>query len=217
MGIHRFGAPAETILFLQRAMELDTFVEGGTYTGQSAKFAASAFQRVYTIEKSPDMHAVASRNLAGLQRVHLLQGDTREHLRVLAGDGRILYWLDAHWSGGLTYGLGDECPLLEELRIIFAAGKECAILVDDARLFLAPPPRPHQVAQWPGMVEIVGSLPEGWEIFVREDVMYLLPASTIGGFRDFLQELATRDLAARPASRGWWHRLRPPFRARGAR
>ena len=41
-----------------------------------------------------------SGDAAGLDNVTLLEGDTREHLRALAGRGRVLYWLDAHWSGG---------------------------------------------------------------------------------------------------------------------
>ena len=206
MGIDRFGAPQDTIGFLQQALGLDTFVEGGTFTGASARAAAATFARVYTIEKSPAMQAVARRNLAGLDNVTLLEGDTREHLRALAGRGRVLYWLDAHWSGGATYGLGEECPLLEELRLVFAAGSDCAILVDDARLFLAPPPRPHDPAEWPTLREIAASLPDGWDLFVREDVIHIVPPAVVPAFRGYLQDLATAD-AARDAAPSWRRRL----------
>ena len=206
MGIDRFGAPQDTIGFLQQALGLDTFVEGGTFTGASARAAAATFARVYTIEKSPAMQAVARRNLAGLDNVTLLEGDTREHLRALAGRGRELYWLDAHWSGGATYGLGEECPLLEELRLVFAAGSDCAILVDDARLFLAPPPRPHDPAEWPTLREIAASLPDGWDLFVREDVIHIVPPAVVPAFRGYLQDLATAD-AARDAAPSWRRRL----------
>lgn len=206
MGSERFGAPMDTVGFLQRSLRLDTFVEGGTFTGATARAAAASFDRVYTIEKSPRMQEVARANLAGLGNVTLLAGDTREHLPGLAGRGRALYWLDAHWSGGATYGKGDECPLLEELRLIFAAGGECAILVDDARLFLAPPPQPHDPAEWPTLLQLAAAIPPGWELFVREDVIYVLPQSVVGAFRGYLQELATADIA-REASPPWWRRL----------
>ena len=206
MGIDRFGAPQDTIGFLQQALGLDTFVEGGTFTGASARAAAATFARVHTVEKSPALLTVARRNLAGLDNVTKHEGDTRDHLPALAGRGRVLYWLDAHWSGGATYGQGDECPLLEELRLIFGAGGDCAILVDDARLFLSPPPRPHDPAEWPTLREVAATLPAGWELFVREDVIHLVPPAVVTAFRAYLQELATAD-AARDAAPSWRRRL----------
>lgn len=211
MGIHRFGAPWDEIRYLAGEMSLQTFVEGGTFKGETAREAARRFPRVITIERSDAMFAVAREALSACDNVHLLQGDTRTHLPAIAAtNDRILYWLDAHWSGGETYGRGDECPLLEELRPIFASGRDCAILVDDARLFMGPPPKPHAVDQWPTLKEIVEAIPDDWQLIVHEDVVYLLPRDVALGFRQFLQDRQDQT-PGRPA-RGILARLLGRFR-----
>jgi hypothetical protein len=48
-----------------------------------------------------------------------------------------LFWLDAHYSGGITSGSDEYCPVLRELELIFNNGvREHVVLVDDARLFV---------------------------------------------------------------------------------
>ncbi len=78
---------------------------------------------------------------------------------ILNQNDNILFGLYAHWSGGETYGEDDECPLLDELEIIFGYDKNYAILIDDARLFLAPPPHPHNIQAWPSLTDILRILP----------------------------------------------------------
>ena len=173
-------------------MNLDVFVEGGTYQGGTAKEMGLIFNKVFTIEKSQYMYDLAKQNLSDIKNVHLLLGDTREFLNeLLIEHDNILFWLDAHWSGGFTYGENDECPLLVELKIIFEHEKNYAILIDDARLFLAPPPSPHNLSAWPTLSDILRVLPRDWEIIEFEDVIYLLPQEKFTDFRYFLQNTIT--------------------------
>ena len=88
-----------------------------------------------------------------------MQGDSRERLRELV-DRRIptLYWLDGHWSGGPTAGVDDECPVLPEIEHIGKGHPDDCLLIDDARLFVASPPPPHDPAQWPSLVEVFDAL-----------------------------------------------------------
>ena len=65
------------------------------------------------------------------------------------------------------------------------------ILIDDARLFLAPPPSPHNHQSWPTLTEIVHCLPENWELAVYEDVIYLFPKKISDEFKKFLQRTIT--------------------------
>jgi hypothetical protein len=103
----------------------------------------------------------------------MLKGDTRDYLElVLLNNDNILFWLDAHWSGGDTYGESDECPLIEGLRLIFSSRKNYAILIDDARLFLAPLPKPHKLENWATIKRIGGILPPEWELIVHDGVIY---------------------------------------------
>lgn len=206
MGLHRFGAPWDEIRYLAGEMSLQVFVEGGTFKGETAREASRHFAQVITIERSDAMYEVARGALSAYGNVRLVKGDTREHLPAIAASSdRVLYWLDAHWSGGDTYGRGDECPLLDELRTIFASGRSCVILVDDARLFLGPPPRPHSIEQWPTLRDIVEALPGGWGLIVHQDVIYLLPDAVERGFRQFVQDRFEADPS--PSSTGVLGRL----------
>lgn len=174
MGLVNFGVPEKEVEYLKNTLELNTFVEGGTYKGGTAKNMSSKFSKVFTIEKSDVMYEEAKETLKNYKNVTMLKGDTRDHLRsVLHKHDNILFWLDAHWSGGDTYGEDDECPLIEELEIIFGFDRNQVILIDDARLFLAPPPHPHSHEKWPSIIDIAKVVPVNWELIEFEDVIYL--------------------------------------------
>lgn len=188
MGLIHFGAPEKEIRFLVDLMALSVFFEGGTYKGGTSLRASRIVDQVITVERSEVMFAAAASKIGHVKNITMLRGDTRSHLQsVLSANDNILFWLDAHWSGGDTYGETDECPLLDELRIIFSNNKNYAILVDDARLFLAPPPKPHVLEEWPSIQAIVRALPNDWDIIVHDDVIYLLPARFGKAFREFVQ------------------------------
>ena len=52
-------------------------------------------------------------------------------------NGRILFWLDGHYSGEGTGGCDEVCPIIAELRLIAQSKrKDHCILIDDARLFI---------------------------------------------------------------------------------
>jgi len=178
MGIVHFGIPEKETEWLRSSMNLTTVVEGGTYQGGSALSLSKIFCTVYTIEKSDIMFELAKKNIGGIENIRQLRGDTREHLpTIVAENNNVLFWLDAHWSGGDTYGKKDECPLLDELSIIFNSSmNNFAILVDDARLFLAPPPLPHDLKNWPSIKEISESIPFGYNMIINDDVIYIVPA-----------------------------------------
>ena len=194
MGLINFGVPEEEIEFLKHIMKLDVFVEGGTYKGGTAKSMGEKFRKIFTIEKSDIMFEIAKENLKDTNNITLLKGDTREHLdSIIANNENILFWLDAHWSGGDTYGEEDECPLIEELDIIFKYNKNYVILIDDARLFLATPPYPHNFNNWQSLTEIMKAIPESWELIEFEDVIYLFPKEINNEFKSFLQNIVTKQ------------------------
>ena len=188
MGLINFGVPEKETEYLKNTLKLDVFVEGGTYKGGTAKNMSDKFRKVYTIEKSDAMFDIASENLKDKSNIAMMKGDTREHLhQILKDNDNLLFWLDAHWSGGETYGKQDECPLVEELNIIFSYDKNYVILIDDARLFLAPPPKPHDLNNWQSLIDIVKVMPIDWDLIEYEDVIYLFPPTIIKEFKEYIQ------------------------------
>jgi hypothetical protein len=213
MGVVNFGIPIEEANYLREIMSLGVAVEGGTYRGGTAKKLGKLFDKVYTIEKSEQLFGVAKKNLTGISNIKLLKGDTRTSLPgILNSEDGILFWLDAHWSGGETYGEQDECPLIEELELIFNSKKKCAILIDDARLFMAPPPAPHDESVWPSIVDITAVLPSDWDLIIWNDVIYITVSKI--RFRRHMQTRTTSEWLNFPNSKkiNFKKRLRSMFR-----
>jgi len=135
---------------LRDRLGLGRAIETGTYRGRSARILAGLFPQVVTIEVDAALVAAASRALSGLPNVTVVHGSSGVELtRLVDPDTRTLYWLDGHFSGGVTGGGEAECPLLDELAAIAGGHPEDCVLIDDARLFLAPPPPPYSEEAWP--------------------------------------------------------------------
>lgn len=192
MGLIHFGIPEQEALFLKEIGMLDIFVETGTYHGHTAKRMSRYFTKVFIIEKSNVMFHIAKHNLKDINNCMVLQGDSREHLNTLLNDNdNILFWLDAHWSGGDTYGQNDEYPLFDELQIILCYNK--LIMVDDARLFLAPPPIPHNYRNWPSINDIYNVLPADKQIIIFEDVIYIYSMNLEDKIKNYFQRKTTEQ------------------------
>ena len=187
MGDVVFGVPTKEVKWLQERSGRNVFIEGGTYKGASAVSMAREFDFVVTIENDATLHE-AARERNPLENIRYLLGDTRDRLpEILSEFPQSLIWLDAHWSGLGTYGEGDECPVLKELEIIFAHQDRPIILIDDARLFLQPPPSPHDHLAWPSIDELVRAIPINYRTIVRNDVIYVLHETIFAEFRAHIQ------------------------------
>ncbi|TWU55480.1 hypothetical protein [Rubripirellula reticaptiva] len=194
MGTVNFGVPQNIVTYLKDRMGLKVFVEGGTYKGGTSIRMSNVFDQVITIENSKSIYDSTSITLADYSNIDARLGDTRQHLpEIVAKHDNLLFWLDAHWSGGATYGEEDECPILDELKIIFNSRRNSAILIDDARLFLSPPPLPHQRTKWPNLQDLVGAIPPNWDCSCVNDVFVILPASESQPYRDFQQNANTNQ------------------------
>lgn len=156
-------------------------IETGTYKGGSARILGSIFPEVVTIELDPALHTRAVKRLAGIPAITAVQGSSRDRLAPLVNRSRpTLYWLDGHWSGGGTAGEEDECPVLDELRAVAEGHPDDCVLIDDARLFLEPPPPPHKAEHWPTFDEIAAAIrsarPEH-RVEVLHDIVVAVPPS----------------------------------------
>lgn len=180
MGIVRLGPPTELILQLKTVYPTSTFIETGTYMGNTAYWASQFFDQVITIEFSQPIYQSVCAKYADIKHIQFIYGDSRTVLRewVPQLQQAAVFWLDAHWSGGATYGATDECPLLEEIALINQSAWEHCILIDDARLFIAPPPMEHDSDQWPDINEVIQILNAAnykRYIAIVEDVIIAVP------------------------------------------
>jgi hypothetical protein len=157
-----------------------TLVETGTYYGNMISACKGAFERIYSIELGESFYARARKRFAGDPRIAILQGDSGEQLAVVLKEvkGGCLFWLDAHYSGGLTAKGSVETPIERELGLIFAHPfRDHIILIDDAHCF-------DGTHDYP-VLDVVTqrARSRGWSSEVRDNVIRLIgPSSIIAPF-----------------------------------
>lgn len=108
-------------------------LETGTYRGVTTRKLATLYEVVETIEISPVLWEVASRE-PGI-RYHL--GDSALILPFLLGQYRepVTCYLDAHWFERPEVGGRGQFPLWRELAALKAFVHPNIVIVDDVRMF----------------------------------------------------------------------------------
>jgi hypothetical protein len=116
----------------------EMLVETGTYMGDTPWHFRHRFKRIWTVEVHPVLAGLAKRRFAAHPQVTVVEGDSRHVLKDIVSqvDRTVIYWLDGHYSGGIT-GIGEAvCPIFAELETIFSQAKTAFLIcIDDARLF----------------------------------------------------------------------------------
>lgn len=117
--------------------DIKTLVETGTYLGVMVNAVKDMFDEIYSIELDKKLAERAKEKFKKDKNVQVLSGDSS---KVLLGilkklDERVLFWLDAHYSGGITARGKKETPVLDELKLIAKHNKNHVILIDDADMF----------------------------------------------------------------------------------
>jgi hypothetical protein len=114
------------------------FVESGTYLGDMVWAVKDDFFKIYSVELSPELCEKAKKRFAKYRHIWILEGDSSSVLpRILNEiEEPCLFWLDSHYSEGITAKGEKETPILEELGHIFHHPvHDHVILIDDARCF----------------------------------------------------------------------------------
>lgn len=116
---------------------LQTFIETGTYRGDTLAMVTPIVQTAISIELDASLYEAARRRFAHSERVELMHGDSASVLpTVVAGlESPAVFWLDGHYSGGVTALGSAVTPIEHELRAILQQPLAHFILIDDARLF----------------------------------------------------------------------------------
>jgi hypothetical protein len=172
--------PKEEVLKLKKTYHLRQFVETGTFQGDAAAWAATRFDKVITIEIHPGYYDAA---IARFDRINVVPylGNSPVVLKEKRDEIMQLptfFFLDAHWSGGLHYEkIPDECPLMEELKIINGMNFKHVVMVDDALMFYGNLPDCNTPEKWPGVAEVRKALENNGqrEVYQIGDNFFAIP------------------------------------------
>ncbi|MEY5046028.1 MAG: hypothetical protein RL713_1253 [Bacteroidota bacterium] len=160
----------------QQHFNCKIFVETGTYMGDMIDAQLQSFDKLYSIELQPSLYYRAKDRFKNEPKVHLLKGDSGKKLGGLMPKltSTSLFWLDGHYSMGLTAKGDKECPILEELNAILTLSEfQHVILIDDARLFTGENDYPT-IDQLKTFIEKYSS---NLLLEIKDDVIRLTPQS----------------------------------------
>ena len=129
----------ETISEYQKQFGYTTLIETGTYMGDMVDEQKKRFKKIISIELGVDLFEKAKKRFRNDKNVLIMQGDSGKVLPKIVLDLKepAIFWLDGHYSAGITAKGDKECPIFEELNSIFISNKfNHILLIDDARCFI---------------------------------------------------------------------------------
>jgi hypothetical protein len=124
---------------------LRILVETGTYFGDMVEAMRAHFDRIYSIELSADLYEKAMVRFASANNIELIHGDSGSEIKRIVNkvNQPVLFWLDGHYSAGVTARGAKDTPIYEELHHILNSDNiGHVIIIDDARLFGEDPAYP---------------------------------------------------------------------------
>ena len=121
----------------QKEHNISILIETGTYLGDMVKAQLNNFKTIYSIELGKDLWKKAVKRFEKEKHVNILLGDSGKVLIDLIPtiNGSAIFWLDGHYSGGITAKGKKDSPIYEELNEILNSKFKHIILIDDARCF----------------------------------------------------------------------------------
>ncbi len=156
-----FSAPSPHLIkqacLVRNGIPGGTWIETGTFLGETTEFLAKRAQHVYSIEPEPGLFKRAHRHFGNRRNVEIMNGTSEEIFPILLPkiNGDVNFWLDGHYSAGITFQGPQDTPIIDELKCIAANlghfGKVC-VLVDDIRCFN---PRVEAYSSYPSLNALV--------------------------------------------------------------
>lgn len=122
----------------QKQGNYQILVETGTFLGHMVEAQKESFKRIYSIELGMNLFEHAREKFKKDTNVTIIQGDSGKVLPSVMKEisAPAIFWLDGHYSEGITARGEKDCPIYEELDAIFDNHKfNHIILIDDARCF----------------------------------------------------------------------------------
>jgi hypothetical protein len=142
-----FSSPAPHFVkmrVLKRWGGSNTWIETGTFLGHTSKALSEFAAHVYTIEPDPELYDQAKKSLKQFKNVTTIHGLSEEKLDTLIGNlsqeemKDVSFWLDGHFSSGITFQGPIDTPIVLELGLIaerLTTLGNITVFVDDIRCF----------------------------------------------------------------------------------
>ena len=127
-------------VLLRNAFPSSTWIETGTLIGTTTKELSKHGTFVYSIEPEPTLYSNAAAHFESYPNVEIIKGLSENVFPALLPKlfGDINFWLDGHYSAGITHKGPQDTPILDELahisRNLIHFGKVC-VMIDDVRCF----------------------------------------------------------------------------------
>lgn len=178
MGIINFSIPKDIVVKISNQINVNNFIETGTFMGGTCFWASEYFRNIYTIEIDEEISKKTASRDDCPKNIEFIVGDSKFALKELMNkiEGRSFFWLDGHWCMGAG-GKDEECPLLDELNAL-QNQIDPIIFIDDARCFLGPIPPPHNSEDWPKIDEVFAHLKKLFPTHfttIQDDVIMCVP------------------------------------------
>jgi hypothetical protein len=159
-----------TIKEYQQKYGYTTLVETGTYLGDMVEAQKTRFKKIISIELGVDLFEKAKERFNNDKNVLIVQGDSGKVLPKILKDINepAIFWLDGHYSGGVTAKGDKECPIFEELDAILNNKRfNHILLIDDARCFIGDGDYPSIKK----LTEFIRSKNDKYQVEVKHDII----------------------------------------------
>ncbi len=145
-------------------------IETGTYLGDMVHAMKKSFSRIISFELDQTLAAQAQERFGKDSHVEIVQGDSGKllgHFLTTISEP-CLFWLDGHYSGGITAKGALETPIKNELTFILSHPVDGhVILIDDARCFTGE----NDYPTLDELQDFVNEHKRGWQFQVETDVI----------------------------------------------
>ena len=159
----------------------NVMLETGTYKGDMLVQEYDQFEYLASVEISTQLFKEAKERLVSFDKIHLYNGNSAEKLPQMITDAqnsvenaKLIFWLDGHYSGGITGKAELDTPIVEELLSIKKSDVNSGvILIDDARCFT----HKGDYADYPTIKSLRRIVHEQWEnaaIQVKNDIIRIV-------------------------------------------
>ena len=154
----------------KKKYNFNILIETGTCYGDMIESQKNNFKKVISIELDPNLFINAKKRFEKTTNVSIFQGDSSIILPQIIKDLNepALFWLDAHYSGGITAKGTKNSPIIEEINAIFNKSKfNHIILIDDARSF-------YKLKDYPTiekLTKLVKSKNSKYKLKVKDDII----------------------------------------------